>query len=425
MPRPYFRCVLAPWVVPGPGGVLPCGSGVKRPIRPRNCTGVPQRRAHQLSTGRVRYGRFHSPATRPHRDEPATPRTVQAMAHRWDPRCRGRRGWSAPSRSTRQGSTGPTEDQARGEAGGRHRWGMYVPSDVDGDVVEQRIVEQAGRIKSYGAVTAWAALRWHGGHFFDGTSDAAGSGSLFRSSSHSKLRPDPRFTLTEEQLSHHGVVVGGRAARGDRPTWPFSTRYGGSSERAREGQRDLHGRGRSAHLRPAVQHVRRPPRAVDRHPGRARRRPPRRRRLSLAAGVPDVPHAGVLDAEFPIPLLNREVYDLDGQPHRDPRPLRRGGRARRRVPGRGSQGREAPPRRRGAGGEVPRPRLGVLRGRRRGPRSPSARRSTACATLGRAPSSFRPSRGPGHWNHRPGGTPPETVHEYLVRTGRADQLWRT
>ena len=78
---------------------------------------------------------------------------------------------------------------------------MYVPADTDPSVVEQRIVEQAGRITAYGAVTGWAALRWHGATFFDGTCDG-GRGQLpVPLVVHSKLRPDPRFTLTEDQLS--------------------------------------------------------------------------------------------------------------------------------------------------------------------------------------------------------------------------------
>ena len=47
--------------------------------------------------------------------------------------------------------------------------GMYVPSSVDSNVVEQRILEQGSRIPGYGAVTGWAALRWHGATYFDGT----------------------------------------------------------------------------------------------------------------------------------------------------------------------------------------------------------------------------------------------------------------
>jgi hypothetical protein len=44
---------------------------------------------------------------------------------------------------------------------------MYVPSSVTHVNVEQRILEQAARLKR-GAVTGWAALRVQGGGYFDG-----------------------------------------------------------------------------------------------------------------------------------------------------------------------------------------------------------------------------------------------------------------
>ena len=42
-----------------------------------------------------------------------------------------------------------------------------MPADVP-DCVEQRILEQAVRLPSCGAITAWASLRWRGATFFDG-----------------------------------------------------------------------------------------------------------------------------------------------------------------------------------------------------------------------------------------------------------------
>jgi hypothetical protein len=43
-----------------------------------------------------------------------------------------------------------------------------VPANVDGRCVEQRILEQSVRLPPGGALTAWAALRWQGAHYFDG-----------------------------------------------------------------------------------------------------------------------------------------------------------------------------------------------------------------------------------------------------------------
>ncbi len=67
-----------------------------------------------------------------------------------------------------EGLLGPTPGQARGPHWRRTSPRLYVRSSVDGDVVEQRIVEAAQRLPPDGAVSGWAALRLAGGGFFDG-----------------------------------------------------------------------------------------------------------------------------------------------------------------------------------------------------------------------------------------------------------------
>lgn len=66
------------------------------------------------------------------------------------------------------GSTGPTRGQTRGRAWRRSSAGFYVPSAVDSERVEQRILEAAAPLQHGEAVTGWAALRWRGAVFFDG-----------------------------------------------------------------------------------------------------------------------------------------------------------------------------------------------------------------------------------------------------------------
>lgn len=66
--------------------------------------------------------------------------------------------------------------QARGPRLRQTSVGFDVPASVDG-VVEQRILEQGSRIRTFGAVTGWASLRWQGARFFDGSADA-GEGRL-------------------------------------------------------------------------------------------------------------------------------------------------------------------------------------------------------------------------------------------------------
>lgn len=84
------------------------------------------------------------------------------MPHRWDPIAPPVTGLVPPVRA---GGAGPTRKQARGPGWRRTSPGLYVPRHVSDDVVEQRITEASAR---GGVVSGWAALRLHGGGFFDG-----------------------------------------------------------------------------------------------------------------------------------------------------------------------------------------------------------------------------------------------------------------
>jgi hypothetical protein len=78
-----------------------------------------------------------------------------------------------------------------------------VPAATPRDGVHQHILEQGSRIRSYGAVTGWASLRFRGARYFDDwTHDSdreqapvpiVTGGAL--------LRPDPRVHLCREQLA--------------------------------------------------------------------------------------------------------------------------------------------------------------------------------------------------------------------------------
>ena len=73
-----------------------------------------------------------------------------------------------PVRVDPEGLTGPTRGQARGPEWRRTSHGLYVPSTVE-LTPDQRIVEAAEVLRVDEAVTGWAALRWIGGAWFDGT----------------------------------------------------------------------------------------------------------------------------------------------------------------------------------------------------------------------------------------------------------------
>ena len=109
------------------------------------------------------------------------------------------------------GVDGPTRGQARGPGYRQTSAGLYVPAAVDVHVVEQRILEQAARIRTYGAITGWASLRWQGANFFDGTTPAGlRELPVPLVVGRYRLRPDPRCAVSEEQLAPtERIEIGG------------------------------------------------------------------------------------------------------------------------------------------------------------------------------------------------------------------------
>lgn len=122
--------------------------------------------------------------------------------HGWQAWQRRPSGLVAPVGLDPDGRDGPTRNQARGPRWRGTSTGRYVPSSVDGTGVHQRVLEQGSRVRSWGAVTAWASLRWQGASFFEGMDHATGEllpvplviGS-------GGLRPDPRVSISFEQLA--------------------------------------------------------------------------------------------------------------------------------------------------------------------------------------------------------------------------------
>lgn len=135
------------------------------------------------------------------------------MSERWQPICPTPPDLVTPRPIDPNGVTGPTPGQARGPGWRRTAPRLYVPASVGDEVVEQRILEQAQRLPDQGAVTGWAALRLHGGGFFDGLD----SGDLRRLPvplavpRSGKMRADPGFVVVrsdvppEELTSRYGI----------------------------------------------------------------------------------------------------------------------------------------------------------------------------------------------------------------------------
>ena len=110
------------------------------------------------------------------------------------------------------GERGPTRNQASGPHWRRTSWGRYVPASTTQECLHQHILEQGARIRAHGAVTGWASLRFRGARYFDGLS-LPGSGTLPAVpvvTGAALLRPDPRVTITREQLAaDERELVGG------------------------------------------------------------------------------------------------------------------------------------------------------------------------------------------------------------------------
>lgn len=298
---------------------------------------------------------------------------------------------------------------------------MYVPSEVDEGVVEQRIVEQASRIRGYGAVTGWSALRWHGASFFDGTTAGGRERLPVPLVVHSKLRPGPGSVHTQEQLSvsEWSWVGGLPVTTVQRALLDEVRRVEGVREKANV--ISMAAAARLISVRLFAEYVA--------HRGPWTGIQGARDAVGLAVDDCRSPQefrmlmVWLLDAGLPEPLLNREVFDLDGRligipdlldveaglvgeyqgaDHKD------GGRHRDDV--------EREERFRNAGLEF----FEVVGG-------DLARRGLVVDRMLRARSraKFLPPESrawtlePPPWRRRP-----ESVHDYLVRTGRADHLWR-
>lgn len=113
----------------------------------------------------------------------------------------------APVRTDPSRATGPTRSQAATGRWRRTSRGLYVPSFVDSTVVEQRIVEAAALLpRRYGAVTGWAALRWLGGAWFDGSAPD-GTALLVPLASPLTFRGGPGARVCEERLDPAELLV--------------------------------------------------------------------------------------------------------------------------------------------------------------------------------------------------------------------------
>jgi hypothetical protein len=121
---------------------------------------------------------------------------------RWQPICPFPDDLVWPVRVDPRGVAGPTRGQTQGARWRRSGQGWWVPTETDSTVVEQRILEQAVRITSWGAVTGWAALRWRGAAYFDGLAQGGRVELMVPLLRTSGFSTETRAALGRSQLSH-------------------------------------------------------------------------------------------------------------------------------------------------------------------------------------------------------------------------------
>jgi hypothetical protein len=132
-----------------------------------------------------------------------------------------------------EGRLGPTPGLSRSDRWRRSSRGLFVPDDHPRSV-EQRIVEAARVLPSYGGVTGWAALRWWGCAWFEGTRRGGREerpvtlATVFR-----LVRPQPGIAISQERLDPTELVThrGLRVTTGLRSLF-FEMRYAATETEA-------------------------------------------------------------------------------------------------------------------------------------------------------------------------------------------------
>jgi hypothetical protein len=230
----------------------------------------------------------------------------------WHPRCVRPPGLVRPSRIDPTGEAGPT----RGSAGGP-RWqkvghGWFLPAGVSSDLVEQRILNQAVRLPLGAGLTAWAALRWNGAHYFDGLAEGGRRPrpvALLLGARN--LRAGPEAQISREQIPPWELEdVGGvpcavvERALYDETRWSSSDRLAtvAVDMTVAAGLVSVDGFQAYVESRPAWTGVYRARFAADHAVTGSRS--PQESRLRLV---------WTLDAALPTPLCNEPVFSLDGE----------------------------------------------------------------------------------------------------------------
>lgn len=234
------------------------------------------------------------------------------MSHRWSPISPPVPHLVAPVRIDPTGRDGPTAKQSRGQGWRRTSPGLFVPADVDGELVEQRIVEAHARTGPRAVVTGWASLRLRRANFFDGLGrdgqtllpvPIAANGERLGSDAHTAVVRD---RVPEDEVE---VIHGMRCARPERALYDEMQRIGEVREMAVAIGSACAARLTTVsrmRLYAATRRWYRDVRMVKEAVELAHQdcRSPQEHRFALI---------WELDARWDRPLVNRPIFDLDGR----------------------------------------------------------------------------------------------------------------
>lgn len=112
-----------------------------------------------------------------------------------------------PFRTDPAGVVGPTPWAARGTSYRRTSRGYYLPATFAADSAEQRIVEAAQVLPSFGGVTGWAALHWAGARWLTGVDAAGELRCVDLATGYCDIVNQAGFLVSQERLGPDELVV--------------------------------------------------------------------------------------------------------------------------------------------------------------------------------------------------------------------------
>ena len=188
-----------------------------------------------------------------------------------------------------------------------------MPADIDETDPDQRIIEAWEAIrdsKGVAAITGWAALRWLGARWFDGTADGGRRLLPVPVLTTSRLRSQAGLQVTEERPAHHLFEHDGLQLTDPLRSLIYEARYAPSLRQA------------VVHIEMAAYSdlvsIEEPTAELPHYNGWTGVGKPRRALAYVDENVWSPQEAGMKfawshDLGFPLPLCNQPIFDLHGR----------------------------------------------------------------------------------------------------------------